>query len=134
MASPAVQILRWIAVLPGAILCAALAQVTAVIGGLFTSDWMAQAWSSWILPVTFVVVGAYIAPKFKFAVALVLTILVTGVTFIMAFLVLMDTIAASHINKWWLLATSVLEDKSFYTGSPRGYSWNRGLKEIASQH
>jgi hypothetical protein len=108
MASPARQILRWIAVLPGAIVCAAVAQVIAVIGGLFTPDWMAQAWSSWTVPVAFVIGGAYIAPKFKFVVALVLTIVVTGLTFLLAFLVLTNAIAPSNTNKWWFLVTSLI--------------------------
>jgi hypothetical protein len=52
-----VNALRWIAILPAAILAAVIVQVVAVIGGVFVADWIAQAWSSWIVPAAFVVEG-----------------------------------------------------------------------------
>jgi hypothetical protein len=104
-----VNALRWIAILPAAILAGVVAQVLAVIGGIFVPDWIAQASSSWIVPGAFVIGGVYTAPKFKFVVALILTVLVASLEFLMGFLVLTDAMQPpSGISKWWFIVNAVI--------------------------
>jgi hypothetical protein len=80
-----IQALRWIAVLPGAIVVFAVAQITVIIGNLFVPDFLVQLWGAWVCPIAFVLAGVYIAPSFKFVVALVLTTLLTGVSSVLIF-------------------------------------------------
>jgi hypothetical protein len=104
-----IQTLRWIAILPASILAGVVAQVLPVIGGIFVPDWIAQASSSWIVPAAFVIGGVYTAPKFKFVVALILTVLVASLEFLMGFLVLTDAMQPpSGISKWWFIVNAVV--------------------------
>lgn len=41
-----------------------------ILGGLFTPDFFVQLAGAWACPIAFVIAGVYIAPKFKFVVAL----------------------------------------------------------------
>ena len=99
---------RWVAILPGAIIAFAVAQIAVVIGSLFAPvpdfDSIVEQLS---VPVCFVYAGVYIAPRLKFVVALVLTTLLTGIMFVIVFLVLTGAYVPSYINKWWFLFTCV---------------------------
>jgi hypothetical protein len=57
--------------------------------------------------VAFVYAGIYIAPSFKFVVALVLTTLLTGVMSVTIFLAFTGAYTPSYVNKWWFLFTCV---------------------------
>ena len=104
-----IQLLRWIAVLPAAILTAVVVQLVAAIGGIFVADWLSQAWSRWIVPAALVVGGVYTAPKFKFVVALILTVLVASLEFLMGFLVLTDALnPPAGVSKWWFIVNAVI--------------------------
>ena len=104
-----IQALRWVAILPGAVAAFLMAQVAVIIGNLFwpLPDFLVQLWSAWVCPICFVIAGVYIAPKFKFVVALILTTLMTGIMFITVFLVLTGAYVPGNVNKWWFLFTCV---------------------------
>ena len=82
-----------------------LAQVAVIIALL--PDFLAQLWSAWVCPIAFVLAGVYIAPKFKFVVALILTTLMTGMMFVTVFWVLASGHVPGDINKWWFLFTCI---------------------------
>jgi hypothetical protein len=104
-----VNALRWFAILPAAILAGVVAQTLAVIGEIFAPDWIAQVFSSWIVPGAFVMGGVYIAPKFKFVVVLILTVLVASLEFLMGFLVLTNAVPPpSGISKWWFIVNVII--------------------------
>jgi hypothetical protein len=104
-----VNVLRWIAVLPGAIAAFLFAQVALLIASLFMwlPDFVWQLWATVVCPVAALNAAIVIAPKYKFAVALAITTLLTGTMFIIAFLVLAGSYTPSQANKWWFLATCV---------------------------
>jgi hypothetical protein len=102
-----IQSLRWIAVLPAAIAGFAVAQITVLIGGLFVPDFLCQLWSAWVCPIGFVLAGVFVAPKFKFVVALILTTLMTAMMSVTIFLVLSSGRVPLNGNKWWFLFTCV---------------------------
>jgi hypothetical protein len=101
-----VNALRWIAVLPGAIVAFAIAQVAVLIGS-WLSPWLpdalVQLLGAVVCPISALNAAIVIAPKFKFAVALSITSLMTGSMFVIVFLVVSETYAPSYVNKWWFL-------------------------------
>src|SRR5947199_10330209 len=105
MKAQIIQALRWIAVLPGAIIGFVLAQLAVIVGSLFMPDFLAQLWSAWVCPIAFILAGVYIAPRFKFVVALILTALMTAMMSITIFLVLSSGHVPGNANKWWFLFT-----------------------------
>jgi hypothetical protein len=102
-----IQALRWLAVLPGAVAAFAVAQLAVILGSLFVTlpDFLIQLWSAWVCPVAFLYAGIHIAPKYKFVVALILTTLLTGMMFVIVFLVLAGSYTPRDVNKWWFLFT-----------------------------
>ena len=109
MKTQIVQALRWIAVLPGAIVAFLIAQVAVIVGSFFMPlpDFLAQLWSAWVCPIAFILAGVYIAPKFKFVVALILTALMTGMIFVTIFIVLSSGHVPGNANKWLFLFTCI---------------------------
>jgi hypothetical protein len=101
------NVLRWIAVLPGAIAAFLVAQVAVLIAGLFVSlpDVVWQFWSAVVCPIAALNAAIVIAPKFKFAVALAITTLLTGTMFVIIFMVLSGFYRPGSVNKWWFLIT-----------------------------
>ena len=109
MRAQIIQALRWIAVLPGAIIGFVLAQLAVIVGSLFMPmpDFLAQLWSAWVCLIAFILAGVYIAPKFKFVVALILTALMTAMMSITIFLVLLSGHVPGNANKWSFLFTCI---------------------------
>src|SRR5438876_12049912 len=109
MRAQIIQALRWIAVLPGAIIGFVLAQLAVIVGSLFMPmpDFLAQLWSAWVCPIAFVLAGVYIAPKFKFVVARIPTTLITGLMFVTVFWVFASGHVPGDLNNWWFLFTCI---------------------------
>lgn len=101
--------LRWIAVLPAAFAAFALAQVIVIIGILIAPlpDELVELWGAIVRPIGALYAAIAIAPKFKFAVALSITTLMTGIMFIIVFLVLSGSYIPGDANKWWFSFTCV---------------------------
>jgi hypothetical protein len=51
MKAQVIQAFRWIAVLPGAIIAFAIAQILVLLGGLFTPDFFVQLAGAWACPI-----------------------------------------------------------------------------------
>jgi hypothetical protein len=98
--------LRWIAVLPAAILGSLIVQTINALLGYFVPDVLMQIWNSWSGFLAFVLAGFYVAPKNKFITALVLTVLYS--VFIGAFLVLGLNPRYHGTPAWLLIVCGVL--------------------------
>ena len=59
MKAQVIQAFRWIAVLPGAVIAFAIAQILVILGGLFTPDFFVQLAGAWACPIAFVIAGVY---------------------------------------------------------------------------
>jgi len=101
-----VTTLRWIAVLPGAFAAFISTQVIVLIESLLTPlDMLIELWGAFVCPISALYSAIAIAPKFKFAVALSVTTLITGIMFMIACLVLTGAYVPGDANKWWFLFT-----------------------------
>jgi hypothetical protein len=105
MKAQIIQALRWIAVLPGAIIGFVLAQLAVIV--MLMPDFLGQLWSAWVCPIAFILAGVYIAPKFKFVVALILTALMIAMMSITIFFALLSGDIPGNANKWWFLVTCI---------------------------
>lgn len=101
--------LRWIAVLPGAFAAFVLTQVIVLTGSLLAPllDVLIELWGAFVCPISALYAAIAIAPKFKFAVALSVTTLMTGIMFMIVRLVLTEAYVPGDVNKWWFLSTCV---------------------------
>ena len=98
--------LRWIAVLPGAFGAFVLTQVIVLIGSQLTPlDMLIELWGAFVCPISALYAAIAIAPKFKFAVALLVTTLITGTMFMIVCLVLTGAYVPGDVDKWWFLFT-----------------------------
>ena len=99
------MVLRWIAVLPGAIAAFALTQVIVVIGTLLAPllDVLIELWGAFVCPINALYAAIVIAPKCKFAVAFSVTTLMTGLVFMTFCLVLTGAYVPGKVDKWWFL-------------------------------
>ena len=108
MKAQVIQAFRWIAVLPGAIIAFAIAQILVILGGLFTPDFVVQLAGAWACPIAFVTAGVFIAPKFKFVVALILTALMVAMMSVTIFWALYTQHVPGDVNKWWYFFTCIV--------------------------
>jgi uncharacterized membrane protein (DUF2068 family) len=103
--------LRWIAVLPAAIVACCCAQLLIVLGTYLAyelegrtrwPDWFYQLLGSIVLPISFIWAGAKVAPKYHFIVVLCLTVIFSCATAaILTYGVLIDY---RKYPLWWFVA------------------------------
>jgi hypothetical protein len=99
-----VATLRWIAVLPGAFAAFVLTQAIVLIGSLLTPlDVLLELWGAFVCPINALYAAIALAPKFKFAVALSTTALMTAITFMIVCSVLIGAYVPGDVNKCWFL-------------------------------
>jgi hypothetical protein len=69
------NVLRWLAVLPGAVAASIVVQFINALLNSFVLDILMQWWNSWAGTFVLIFAGVYIAPSHKFITAIILTVL-----------------------------------------------------------
>jgi hypothetical protein len=94
--------LRWIAVIPAAVGAFFAIQILGIIGAWMMPAYFLQLSNSYLGPMAFVAAGAYTAPRFRFATALVLTIGECTIISIVLLLLLAGEVTPSNgTSRWW---------------------------------